>query len=220
MKAPNLFFSICVLLLISCTSSDSVDYTVPTNAEQPEDTFDPNADYNILFVGNSLTYYNNLPLLVKTEAASRGVIVNTKMLASSNYAIVDHWADGEVQTLISSGIYDFVIIQQGPSSQQSGYDMLLNSGADYAAICEANDARLAYYMVWPAIVNYFTFDNVIANYTAAAEANNAILCPVGRRWKEHFDQTNDFSYYGSDQFHPSLQGSRIAAEVIVQSLGL
>ncbi|WP_299272938.1 SGNH/GDSL hydrolase family protein [uncultured Psychroserpens sp.] len=221
MKTIRLISSIFILLVISCTPNSSFEYSLSTDSsEQPDDSFDPNASYNILFVGNSLTYYNNLPGLVKEEAATRGIIINTRMLASSNYAIVDHWAEGEVQTLISSGIYDFVVIQQGPSSLEFGFNMLVNSGADYANLCQANNTRLAYYMVWPALVYYHTFDNVIANYTAAAEANNAILCPVGRRWKEHFDQTNDFSYYDPDGFHPSFEGSRFAAEVIVQSLNL
>ncbi len=222
MRRIGLIFGVFIIsICMSCASDNSSVYRIQANdTEQPDDTFDPYASYNILFVGNSLTYYNNLPELVKQEAASRGVIINTRMLASSNYAIVDHWEDGEVQTLISSGIYDYVVIQQGPSSQPPGLDMLINSGADYANLCQENNARLAYYMVWPALPYYYTFDNVIANYTAAAQANNAILCPVGRRWKEHFDQTEDFSYYGTDGFHPSPEGSRFAAEIIVQSLNL
>ncbi len=73
-------------------------------------------------------------------------------------------------------------------------------------------------MVWPSRMYYHTFDGVIKNYTAAAEANNAVLCPAGQVWKTHFDQTNDFSYYGADGFHPSLKGSQVAAKVIFESL--
>ena len=175
-------------------------------------------EYSLLFVGNSLTYSNNLPKLVEKNARARGIIVKTKMLAYANYAIVDHWADGEVQELVKTKEYDFVIIQQGPSSQQNGYDMLVNSGRLYSDLCKANDAKLAYFMVWPSRAYYHTFDGVIANYTAGAKANDAILSPVGRVWKDHFDNTGDFSYYGPDQFHPSLKGSLVAAEVIVDSL--
>ncbi len=175
-------------------------------------------EYSLLFVGNSLTYFNNLPKLVEENARAKGIILKTKMLAFGNYAIVDHWADGEVQKLIKSKEYDYVIIQQGPSSQQDGYQMLVNAGKLYSDLCKANDAKLAYFMVWPSLTYYHTFDGVIANYTAGAEANDAILSPVGKVWKEHFDTTGDFSYYGSDNFHPSLTGSLVAADVIVDSL--
>jgi hypothetical protein len=176
------------------------------------------ADYRLLFVGNSLTYTNNLPFLVKNVAEDRGLTIETMSLAYSNYAIVDHWADGQVQSLIKSKKYDFVIIQQGPSSQQEGHRMLVDNGAEYAALCKENGAELAYYMVWPPVSAYYRFDRVIANYTDAAQKNNAILCPVGKAWKDYIDQTQDYSYYGYDDFHPSMTGSQVAAEVIASSL--
>ena len=73
-------------------------------------------------------------------------------------------------------------------------------------------------MVWPAKQNYHMFDGVIRNYTNAATITNSILCPVGKEWKEYFDRTGDFGYYSPDGFHPSLVGSTVAAEIIVQSL--
>ncbi len=207
MKTPVLMV---VLLLASLTTSCSKDedMTVPMNE----------ADHHLLFVGNSLTYYNDLPGLVKEAAAAKGVVIETEMLAYANYAIVDHWADGIVQKSIASQKYDFVIIQQGPSSLQEGREMLIEGGKEYADLCLENNVALAYFMVWPSRSYYHTFDRVIANYTAAAEANQAILCPVGKAWKEHFDRTEDFSYYGPDQFHPSLKGSEVAAKVIVDAL--
>ena len=208
------FFLLMMLgLFISCSTTDIVEDPDDGNDKEPVE-----ADYSLLFVGNSLTYTNNLPLLVKRLAEDRGLNIETRSLAYPNYAIVDHWADGQVQSLIKSKKYDFVIIQQGPSSQQEGHRMLVDSGADYAALCKENDAELAYYMVWPPISVFHRFDRVIANYTDAARKNNAILCPVGRVWKDYIDQTQDYSYYGFDDFHPSLKGSQVAAEVIINSL--
>ena len=174
--------------------------------------------YHMLFVGNSLTYYNDLPKLVEAEALKKGYIVQTTMLAKPNYAIVDHWADGKVQQLINSKSYDFVILQQGPSSQNEGKEMLIDGGKKYKVLCQKNNTTLAYFMVWPSRMYYETYDGVIANYSLAAQVNNAVLCPVGNVWKDHFDTTEDFSYYSEDGFHPSLKGSEVAAQVIVESL--
>ena len=204
-----LFFS----LILSCSSSDVIEDPVDGMETEPVE-----ADYHLLFVGNSLTYTNNLPLMVKRLAEDRGYIIEVKSLAYPNYAIVDHWADGQVQHLISSGIYDYVIIQQGPSSLEEGRLMLLEGGAEYAALCEEHGAELAYYMVWPSVARYNFFNRVINNYTNAARENKAILCPVGRVWKDYIDRTGDYSYYGFDEFHPSVKGSEVAAEVIVNSL--
>lgn len=172
----------------------------------------------ILFVGNSLTYTNNLPLLVEQEAKSRGVKVKTLTLAYPNYAIIDHWNDGEVQRYIKSEKYDFVIIQQGPSSQSEGRRMLLEDGNKFQKLCEQSGSKLAYFMVWPSQSYYYTFDGVIKNHRDAAEKNGAILCPVGEAWKAYLTNSEGDSLYGADGFHPSPKGSRLAAEVIVDTL--
>jgi hypothetical protein len=173
---------------------------------------------HVLFVGNSLTYTNNLPDLVKKEARKRGIVIKVTMIAYPDYALMDHWSDGDMQRLIASGKYTDVVVQQGPSSQSDGRAILLEYGRRIKELCDQHQVRLAFYMVWPARVNYQTFPGVIANYREAAEVTSSTLCPVGEEWKEYFDDTQDFSYYGPDQFHPSLKGSEAAARVIVDSL--
>jgi len=173
---------------------------------------------SILFIGNSLTYTNNLPELVKKTAKQQGIKIDYKMIAFPDYSILDHWNEGEIQKLIATKNYDFVIIQQGPSSQINGRDMLFEYGKKYSSICKVNNAKLCYLTVWPSLNYYQSFDNVIKNYKDAALFNNAILLPVGHVWKDYFESTGNFQYYGSDGFHPSLEGSKIAAKTIVEYL--
>ncbi|MCB0448399.1 MAG: SGNH/GDSL hydrolase family protein, partial [Gelidibacter sp.] len=203
MKKLKLCFGILLfsLSLYSCNNDQVEKYKVD------------GINKKILFVGNSLTYTNNLPELVKQEALSRDIEIEVSMLAYPNYALEDHLNDGEVQNLIEKGNYDFVVVQQGPSSQQDGIESLLEFGSVFKSLCEQNNTQLAFFMVWPSRMYYYTYPGVINNYTQAATANEAILCPVGEVWKAHFDATDDFSYYGPDEFHPSLIGSQVAAQV-------
>ncbi len=173
---------------------------------------------NILFIGNSLTYTNDLPKLVKAHAKTKGVKTKTHMVALPNYALEDHWNDGNIQQLIATGKYDYVIIQQGPSSQQEGRDMLITYGKKFATLCSNYDAKLAYFMVWPSLQYHYTQDAVIQNYHDAATINNAIILPVGMTWKEYHNSNNSNDYYGPDGFHPSLKGSKAAAATIVSHL--
>ncbi len=181
-------------------------------------TVNDDSTIHILFVGNSLTYTNDLPQLVKQEAHQRGLELSTEMIAFPNYALEDHWQDGAMQKRINNGTFDFVIVQQGPSSQSDGREMLLDYGARIKGLCDQNQAKLVFFMVWPARSNWHTFLGVIQNYTEAATATQSILCPVGLEWKKYIDTTDDYSYYGSDQFHPSPKGSQIAAELITKTL--
>jgi hypothetical protein len=183
--------------------------------QQPTSKSEP---IKILFVGNSLTYTNNLPELVEKLGVKSNIKIKTHMLAKPNYALEDHWNEGELQRLIKTGDFDFVVVQQGPSSQAEGRVLLFEYGEKIQALCQKHKTKLAIFMVWPARSNYKTFDGVIRNHTEIAAKTNALLCPVGKVWKEHFDATSDFSYYGPDQFHPSLAGSQVAAEIIYKTL--
>lgn len=205
----NKLIIIFFALIVICSSSYS-QQKFSSNAS--------NTEFNILFIGNSLTYTNNLPELVKKRAKLKGIEIDTKMIAFPNYAIADHWNDGQVQKLIARKKYDFVIIQQGPSSQNDGRKMLIEYGKEYSSLCKLNDTKLCYFMVWPSLNNYHTFDGVINNHKDAASINDSILLPVGEVWKDYIDSTNSFEYYSSDGFHPSLKGSQIAAKVIVEYL--
>ncbi len=140
------------------------------------------------------------------------------MVAFPNYALVDHWNQEEVQKYIKTERYDFVILQQGPSSQPPGRQMLVDSGELFSKLCHQSGAELVFFMVWPSRTYYHTYEDIILNYRSAADSSHAILCPVGEVWKKHFEETGDYSYYGLDGFHPSFRGSQVAAEVIVETL--
>lgn len=172
--------------------------------------------HNILFIGNSLTTTNNLPALIKTQAKYSGYNIETDVVAIPNYSIANHWIKGDIQKLIKSKKYAIVIIQQGPSSQTKSKSILIEYGKKIKNICQENNTLLAYFMVWPSLDYYDTFDNVIKNHEIAAKTNNAILIPVGKVWKEYFNTSKKFDYYSSDNFHPSKKGSKIAADVITK----
>lgn len=173
---------------------------------------------NILFVGNSLTYTNDLPLLIIKEGKKNGMDIHTTTLALPNYSLKDHWDDEKFQKLMNTNHYDFVVIQQGPSSQEDGRSSLLEFGAKFKKMCTKNGAELVFFMVWPSRLNFQTFDSVIKNYTEAANATGSILCDVGRKWKIYCLLTTDYSFYGSDMFHPSYRGSEFAAVTIYEQL--
>lgn len=171
----------------------------------------------ILFIGNSLTYYNDLPQQVVRIGKEKGIKIKADMVAYPDYALEDHWNDGKIQQFIEDSSYDFVVVQQGPSSQQDGRAILLDYGARIKAICEKKKTQLAFFMVWPALININTFDGVIKNYREAATVTGALLCAVGEAWKKRTD-AKDLSWYGPDFFHPSPKGTEQAAMIICQTL--
>jgi hypothetical protein len=165
----------------------------------------------ILYVGNSLTYTNDLPALVAEIATRDGQKIAHKSMTLPDYAFEDHLNDGKVQPEIKRGGYDFVIGQQGPSALPSSQVVLLRDAAVLADLCKQAKSRFALYMVWPSSARAFDLDNVIASYTNAATQTGALLCPAGLGWKKAWEADAALPLYSADGFHPSLTGSVLAA---------
>ncbi|WP_340074088.1 SGNH/GDSL hydrolase family protein [Leptobacterium sp. I13] len=169
-------------------------------------------------MGNSLTYTNDLPSILEYIAKENNISLHSKCLCYPNYALEDHWNDGEFQKIITGKKYNYVIFQQGPSSQQEGRQMLFEYGAKITTLSKQNNAESAYFMVWPSRKHYSTFNGVIKNYMEAAKANEALLIPVGTIWKEYQEGEYNGSLYSRDLFHPSSTGSFMAALTIFHIL--
>ncbi|MBL7726504.1 MAG: hypothetical protein JNM68_02410 [Dinghuibacter sp.] len=173
---------------------------------------------NILFVGNSLTYYNQLPEMIKELSLQDSVTVTYTAHCYPDYALDDHWKDGKIQKEIKSGKYQFVVAQQGPSALPESQQMLLDAVKKLSRLCKKNNTRLALYMVWPARQHLFNLDKVIESYTRAATETGSLICAAGTAWKNAWAEQPETALYGNDGFHPSPQGSLLAALTIYGTL--
>lgn len=172
----------------------------------------------VLFVGNSLTYINDIPALVKELGKADSILVEYKTIAKPDYGLDDHLNEGVVQKEINKGKYDYVVVQQGPSALPESQAVLISSVQKYKTLCDRAKTKLALYMVWPSRSRIFDLDNVIYSYSNAGKKNNAIICAAGLAWKKTWAVDPGITLYGSDGFHPELAGSLLAALVIYGTL--
>ncbi len=172
----------------------------------------------ILFIGNSLTYTNDLPGMVRRLGETVDQKIRVTSVCYPNYALEDHWRDGEIQKLLKRGQFEYVLFQQGPSSQAYGRTSLQKYGGMISNLARRNSVEPTYLMVWPAVQYYHTFPGVIANHEAAAQKNDALLVPAGEAWQHYRTGTFDEDLYGPDQFHPSATGTLLTALTVVQVL--
>jgi hypothetical protein len=184
-------------------------------------SLNPNAAPNLhlLFVGNSLTYTNDLPTLLKELAKQDNLNLSYTAFTFPNYALEDHLKDGKFQRELATGKYDFVIAQQGPSALPESQVLLMRDAAILADLCKkSGHSKLALYMVWPALNRSFDLDNVIYSYTNAAKKTESLLCATGLAWKYAWQTNAELPLYGNDNFHPSVMGSALAALTIYGAL--
>ena len=201
-RGARRLFPLLLLGLLSCGSSGPPD---------------PGDDLSVLFVGNSLTYTENTPTLVEGLGhAARLNGIRVASVAFPDYSLEDHWNRGEALDAIDRGGWDAVVLQQGPSSLPASQAHLQEWAGRFAERIRAAGGRPAIYMVWPPVGG--SWDGVVAAYTNAAEANDAILLPAGRAWQSVLGAHPEIALYGPDGFHPSRAGAYLAALVIFGGL--
>jgi hypothetical protein len=176
-------------------------------------------ELRVLFIGNSLTYSNDLPAIVEALAeASKQKRFVYKSIAFPNFSLKDQWKRAEAQRALVGGKWDVVVLQQGPSSLEESRKLLLEYARLFDQVIRAAGAKPALYMVWPSRARFSDFDRVVESYKLAADEVKGILFPVGAAWREAWKREADIALYSEDRFHPSVLGSYLAALVIYEKL--
>lgn len=177
----------------------------------------------VLFVGNSLTYVNDLPLIVEALVDSAPGLTPAQriapaMVAYPDYALEDHWATGTAVRTIDQGGWSVVVLQQGSSALEESRINLREWTKKFDVRIRAAGARTAMYAVWPLASRQFDFDRVNESYTLAATDVSGMLFPVGEAWRAAWRRDANMALYASDGLHPSIRGSYVGALVIASML--
>jgi len=192
----------------ACESGDSVQQR-PVPKGSGED---------VLFVGNSLTYTNDLPGLVQGLAAAAGVRLQTASVAFPGYSLADHLQQQDAVRAIAGGGWRVVVLQQGPSSLLESRELLRRDTALFDQRIRTAGARTALFSVWPESSRQSAFGDVASSYAAAAADVGGIYLPVTQAWLEAWKRDPSLALYSEDGFHPSAEGSYLAALVIASVL--
>jgi hypothetical protein len=167
----------------------------------------------VLFVGNSLTYSNSLPELVRSVALLMGDTITVHMEAAGSTALIDHLngASNAVGVLASNS-WNTVVLQQGPTPRGICRDSLVLWTQMFDPLIKRSGARTALMMTWPSkFARPDLFDEVRVSFQQAAGAVHGTFLPAGEAWRIAWSEDPALPLYSGDDFHPSALGSLLAA---------
>lgn len=207
-------YTLAALLLFSCQQI--------TVAQQKK---------KVLFIGNSYTAYNNLPQLTASVALSTGDTLIFDSNTPGGQTFQGHFTNSQTTSKIQAGGWDFVVLQeqsqlpafpiQQVQNQVFPFAQKLDSLIHAATPC----AQTLFYMTWgrkngdanncqflPDLCTYEGMDNLLRErYMMMANDNNALVSPVGAVWRYLRANHPGIELYQSDESHPTLEGSYVAA---------
>jgi hypothetical protein len=173
----------------------------------------------VLFVGNSLTYMNDLPGMVSALVDSSGAgPIEIHSVTAPNFSLGDHLANRSAEGQIRRHRPQLLVLQQGPSSMDDSRADLIASAQRFDSLVRQVGGRAALYGVWPGRAREAAFDRVSESYRLAAERVHGVYLPAGESWRAAWRRDSTLALYDADHFHPSILGTYLAALVIYQRI--
>lgn len=189
---------------------------------------------NVLFIGNSYTYVNDLPGTLVQLAAAMGdqVIVDSK--TNGGYTFQLHSQDPITYQKINAQAWDYVVIQGQSQEPSFPYQQVNTQSLPYAmqladsVYANHSCAQVNYFMTWgrevgdPQWDSINTFYKMNARlrdaYIRIADSSMASVSPVGVAWRYVRETQPSIQLYVGDGSHPSVAGTYLAASVFYVSL--
>jgi hypothetical protein len=175
----------------------------------------------ILFLGNSYTYFNNLPGILVKLAAARGRKVEVLMRAPGGWRLKDHWEKGDSRAALREQRWDFVVLQDQSTLGTNFYidakprvssDEMFRPYADaWTAEVRKTGAISVFYLTWARKASPQDQAALNSAYVRAAKANDARVAPVGIAWARVRREDPTIDLFLPDGSHPSPAGSYLAA---------
>lgn len=176
----------------------------------------------ILFIGNSYTYYNSLPRMVKAMAESRysGRRFETRFAGRGGATLQELWEAGKAVKEIKTGHWDYVVLQEqsmlGTAVVEDGKryfgspEPFFNYAKKFAWIIKSQGAEPVFFMTWsrqkhPEQQKYLSYA-----YMHIARELDSKVAPVGMVWDKVRNRP-DTGLYQMDGSHPTVEGSYLAA---------
>jgi hypothetical protein len=175
----------------------------------------------VLFVGNSYTFFNNLPQIVSIMTADENTRLITRKSVAGGASLSDHWR-GErglkTQELIKDGNFDIVVLQEASMGPLTEADTMKKYTKLFCDLIRKKRAKAYLFVTWARKANPRDQKKIDSVYSAAASANGAVLAPVGRAWANAMQQKPEIEFYENDKSHPNELGTLITASVIVETI--
>lgn len=177
---------------------------------------------NVLFIGNSYTYYHSMPQLFRAMAEHHlpGHQIRTKFVGHGGATLQQHWEEGRALKEIRSGGWDYVVLQEqsmlGEEIIENGKsyvrhpDQFFEYAGKFQQTIHENGMETVFFMTWsrkgyPHQQKYLTYA-----YMEAARETGSKIAPVGLAWGK-LRTENLFELYEKDGSHPTVYGSYTAA---------
>ena len=174
----------------------------------------------VLFVGNSFTYFYNVPQGVEAMAEQQGIPLQCRQSTVGGSTWEQHWQEKkgtQTRKRLNEEQWDMVILQNHSLSSIRDSASFMEYGIKFAKEVRAKGAEPIFMMTWAYASNPLMQDHIRRMYQLLAERTATRLIPVGTIFEQCRKVRPDLDLFFDDK-HPSEVGSYLVALSCTQFL--
>ena len=173
----------------------------------------------VLFVGDSFTYFNNLPRMVEAiAAATPGTRLRCERATHSSWNLDHHWRAGDALARLRSFHPQVVVLQEEGTLPISNPARFQAAARRFATAIRAADARPLLLMTWAERTKPWAQAPLSDATRRIGRALHVAVVPAGDAWRLWRSAPNAPDLTVADGIHPNLRGSYLTALVVLGAL--
>ena len=189
------------------------------------------SEMSVLFIGNSHTYFNDLPELFEGLSAAGYHSVHVDQSTVGGARLEDHVKFSQTRALIIERDWDHVVLQEHslyPVIEFLRENSFYPSARELDSLITGTGSNTSFFMTWgwedaegpycilehcsPKFDGFFDMQShMFSAYSGIAFELDAMLVPAGEAWAAALSVDPTLPLWYADGYHPSLEGSYLAA---------
>jgi hypothetical protein len=167
----------------------------------------------VLFVGNSYTFFNEMPAMVAELAHSAREPRPLQYELAVEGGVTLEWHQQQPRTLerIDAGPWDDVVLQEQSLRPVDEAERFYTYGQRLIDRVTVQGARPVLYLTWARQGQPAMQTALNRAYTELARRTGAVVAPVGVAWQRALEADPELPLYTEDGSHPTALGSYLAA---------
>ncbi len=174
----------------------------------------PDLPQRVLFIGNSITYYNggvDLHTMNLANSIDSTMAIVCEAVTGGGWTLEQHFNSPNTITTIQEGNWDLVILQEMTSRPVNDPELFYEYATLLDSVITHAGAQTAFFFSWPF---ESVFDEMIEQQSAAynfiGNELDAPVIPVARAWQLSRLQQPALELFLPDGNHPNVHGTYLA----------
>ena len=169
-------------------------------------------DVRVLWIGNSLVYYNDLPKMVAELAKAGGQrSLANEQETPGGCTLEKHWTDGKALKKLAAHKWDFVVLQEQSQKPLTNPKPMFEYAKKFDAEVRKQGGKTLLYLPFPLAKAPENQAKLTKLHEDLAAELKARVVPVGPAWAKAQAEPTPPNLFNNDGVHPNRAGTYLAA---------